>query len=64
MSQEILMGPAYFFHTMFWSRLAYLMPKPNFFSLQIYISENKLEIIELFVDFYQIVKIETPFLQN
>ena len=28
------------------------------------LARNKLEIIELFGDVYQIVKIETPFLQN
>ena len=53
-----------FFHTMFWSRLAYLMPKTEIFSLCRFISKNKLEIIEIFADFYQIDKIETPFLQN
>ena len=52
-----------FFHTVFWSRLTYLMPKPKFFRCG-FISENKLEIIELFGDIYQTVKIETPYLQN
>ena len=34
-----------------------------FFAARV-ISKNKLEIFELFADFYQIVKIETPFLQK
>ena len=66
MSPEILMGPAYFSPTMIWSSLGYLMPKKifrNFFRCRV-ISKNKLEIIEPFGDIYQIVKIETPFLQN
>ena len=42
------------------------MPKKfsEIFSAAEFISKNKLEIIELFGDIYQIVKIETPFLQN
>ena len=42
------------------------MPKKfsEIFFRCIVISKNKLEIIELFGDIYQIVKIETPFLQN
>ena len=43
-------------------RLPYAKKFPKFFSLQV-ISKNKLEIIELFGD-NQIVKMETPFLQN
>ena len=53
-STELLMGP----NTMFWDRLAYLNRNRNFFRCR-FISKNKLEIIELFAIFYQIVKIET-----
>ena len=42
------------------------MPKKfsEIFSAAELLAKNKLEIIELFAIFYQIVKIETPFLQN
>ena len=50
MSLRNIDGAGLFFHTIFWSRLTYLMPKEvfrNFFRCR-FISKNKLEIIELF----------------
>ena len=60
MSPEILMWLAYFSHTMFWSRLTYLMPKPKFFRCR-FISKNKLEIIELFAIFIKLSKLRPHF---
>ena len=58
-------GPAYFSYSVLEQpKLPYAKEVlRKFFRCRV-ISKNKLELIELFGDFYQIVKIETPFLQN
>ena len=53
-----MMGLAYFLHTMFRDNLSYLLPEnvSEIFLCCTFSSKNKLEIIELFGIFDQIVK--------
>ena len=60
------MGPAYFFIQMFWNNLFYLMFKKYseiVFAADL-LAKINWEVIELFGDIYQIVKMETTFPQN
>ena len=52
MSPGIIDGAGLFFHTMFWSRLAYILPKPKFFDAADLLAKiywKKLKFLAIFI---------------